>query len=154
MIRIIEGVFKCDDFKIGIVVSRFNSLVTDRLLDGAIDALKRSGLSEENITIVKTPGAFEIPAVAGKMVDSEKYSGIVCLGAVIRGETPHFDYVSAEATKGIASVSMNAKIPVIFGVLTTESLDQALNRAGAKSGNKGYEAAKSCIEMINLYKEL
>jgi len=137
--------------EVAIVVSRFNHLVTDRLVEGAIDTFVRHGGNIKNLTIIKAPGAFELPMVVKKAVESKRYEGICCLGAVIRGATPHFDYVAAEATKGIAQVGLNSKIPVTYGLLTTDTLEQAIERAGTKAGNKGTEAMLALIEMINLY---
>jgi 6,7-dimethyl-8-ribityllumazine synthase len=154
MPKFIEGALTGKEVRVCIIVARFNSLVTERLLEGAIDGLVRSGIGKSSIEIVRTPGAFEIPGVARKVVNGGKYGGIICLGAVVRGETPHFDYVSAEAIKGIATISMNSDVPVIMGVLTTDTMDQALDRAGAKVGNKGFDAARNLIEMINLYGKL
>ena len=136
--------------KFGIVVGRFNNFISDRLLEGALDALIRSGASENDIDVVKVPGAFEIPLLSKKMAQKGKYNAIICLGAVIRGATPHFDYVSAEATKGIATVSMQHGIPVVLGILTTDTIEQAIERAGTKAGNKGWESAISAVEMANL----
>ncbi|MGX4599636.1 6,7-dimethyl-8-ribityllumazine synthase [Faecalimicrobium sp. JNUCC 81] len=150
--KIIEGNLVAKGIRIGIVVGRFNEFIVSKLLDGALDGLKRHGLEEENIEIAWVPGAFEIPLVAKKMAKSNKYDAVICLGAVIKGSTPHFDYVCAESSKGIASVSLNTEIPVIFGVLTTDSIEQAIERAGTKAGNKGYDAAVSAIEMANLLK--
>ncbi len=150
MLEIIEGTLEAKDFRFGIIVSRFNSFISDRLLEGAIDTLTRHGAANEQITVVKAPGAFELPLVAKKLADSEKYDALICLGAVIRGGTPHFEYVSSEMTKGIASVSLQAGLPIAFGVLTTDSVEQAIERAGTKAGNKGVEAAMSAIEMVNL----
>lgn len=141
-------------FKFGIVVSRFNDFITGRLLDGALDALIRHGVREGDIEIVKVPGAFEIPAAAKKLSQGKKYDAVICLGAVIRGATPHFNYVSAEASKGIAAAALEADIPVLYGVLTTDNLEQAIERAGSKSGNKGWETAMAAIEMVNLFKQL
>ncbi|NLK61922.1 MAG: 6,7-dimethyl-8-ribityllumazine synthase [Fusobacteria bacterium] len=152
--KIIEGKLIAEGIKIGIVVSRFNEFITSKLLGGAIDALKRHGVSENDIEVAWIPGAFEIPLVAQKMAESTKYHTIITLGAVIKGATPHFDYVSAEVSKGVASVSLNTGVPVIFGVLTTDSIEQAIERAGTKAGNKGYEAAVTAIEMVNLLKEI
>ncbi|MCM2263608.1 MAG: 6,7-dimethyl-8-ribityllumazine synthase [Desulfuromonadales bacterium] len=152
MPKIIEGRLDAQGLKIGILVSRFNSFIGDRLVEGAIDALLRHGAEKENLAVIKVPGAFEIPPVAKQMAASGRYDALVCLGAVIRGATPHFDYVSAEVTKGIAAVSMEAGIPVTFGVLTTDTLEQAIERAGSKAGNKGFDAAVAAIEMANLYK--
>lgn len=155
MPRFIEGsLIGTNIHRICVIVSRFNSLVTERLLEGALDALTRSGVDVDRIDIVRTPGSFEIPAVARKAALGGKYDGIICLGAVVRGDTPHFDYVSAEAIKGVAQVSLQSDIPVIMGILTTDTLDQALDRAGAKAGNKGFDAARSLLEMIHVYEEL
>jgi 6,7-dimethyl-8-ribityllumazine synthase len=140
--------------KVGILVSRFNSFISDRLVDGAVDALLRHGAEQDNLVVVRVPGAFEIPPAARKMATSGRYDALICLGAVIRGATPHFDYVSAEVSKGIAAVSMEAGIPVTFGVLTTDTLEQAIERAGSKAGNKGFDAAMAAIEMANLYQSL
>lgn len=148
----IEGRLDAKGLKIGILVSRFNSFIGERLVEGAIDALLRHGAEKDNLAVVRVPGAFEIPPVAKKMAESGRYDALVCLGAVIRGATPHFDYVSAEVSKGIAAVSMEAGIPVTFGVLTTDTLEQAIERAGSKAGNKGFDAAVAAIEMANLYK--
>lgn len=150
--KVIEGNLVAKGIKIGIVVGRFNEFIVSKLLGGALDGLKRHGLEEDNIEIAWVPGAFEIPLIAKKMAKSNKYDAVICLGAVIKGSTPHFDYVCAEASKGIASVSLNTEIPVIFGVLTTDSIEQAIERAGTKAGNKGYDAAVSAIEMVNLLK--
>ncbi len=154
MPKIIEASLKADGKKFGIVVSRFNDFITDRLVGGAVDALLRSGAKDSDIEIVKVPGAFEIPLLAGKMAEKKKYDAIICLGAVIRGATPHFDYVSAEVSKGIAMVSLESSIPVIFGIITTDTIEQAIERAGAKAGNKGWSAAISAVEMANLMEEL
>ncbi len=150
MSKIIEGTLEAKDFRFGIIVSRFNSFISDRLLEGALDTLIRHGATREQITVVKAPGAFELPLVASKMANSDKYDALICLGAVIRGGTPHFEYVSSEMTKGIASVSLQSGLPIAFGVLTTDSVEQAIERAGTKAGNKGVEAAMSAIEMVNL----
>lgn len=150
--RIIEGNLVAKDIKIGIVVGRFNEFIVSKLLGGALDGLKRHGVEEENIEVSWVPGAFEIPLVAKKMAQSKKYDAIICLGAVIKGSTPHFDYVCAEASKGISSVSLSEELPVIFGVLTTDTIEQAIERAGTKAGNKGYDAAVTAIEMANLLK--
>ena len=154
MAKTIEGNLGAHGLKFGIVVSRFNDFISERLLKGAMDALKRSGANENNIDIVKVPGSFEIPLAAKKLANSKKYNGIICLGAVIRGATPHFEYVSAEVTKGIASVSLECETPVSLGVITTDNIEQAIERAGSKSGNKGWDAAISVIEMANLLKAL
>ncbi len=154
MTKIIEGNLTAKGFSFGIIVSRFNSFISDRLLEGALDTLVRHGADEEKITVVKAPGAFEIPLVAKKMATAGKYDALICLGAVIRGGTPHFEYVSAEVTKGIATVSLQAEVPIAFGVLTTDSVEQAIERAGTKAGNKGVEATLSAIEMVNLLGEV
>jgi 6,7-dimethyl-8-ribityllumazine synthase len=154
MPKTIEGRLDATGLKIGILVSRFNSFIGERLVEGAIDALLRHGAERENLVVVRVPGAFEIPPAARKMAGTGRYDALVCLGAVIRGATPHFDYVSAEVSKGIASVSMEAGIPVTFGVLTTDTLEQAIERAGSKAGNKGFDAAMAAIEMANLYRAL
>lgn len=150
MPKIVEGNVSAQDKRFGIVVARFNSLITERLLEGAMDCLERHGAQEDNITVVRTPGAFEIPLVAKKMAGSGKFDAVICLGAVIRGSTPHFDYIAAETTKGIALAGLNADIPVIFGVLTTDTIEQAIERAGTKQGNKGWDAAMAAMEMADL----
>ncbi|WP_313756195.1 6,7-dimethyl-8-ribityllumazine synthase [Tissierella sp.] len=150
--RTIEGNLVAQGIKVGIVVGRFNEFIVSKLLGGALDGLKRHGVEDENVEIAWVPGAFEIPLVAKKMANSKKYHAVICLGAVIRGSTPHFDYVCAEVSKGIANVSLNSELPVIFGVLTTDSIEQAIERAGTKAGNKGYDAAVAAIEMANLLK--
>lgn len=149
-----EGKLIAEGLKFGIIVARFNEFIGGKLLSGALDALKRHGVEEKDIEIAWVPGAFEIPLIAKKMAFSKKYDGVICLGAVIRGSTPHFDYVSSEVTKGIAHVSLESEIPVIFGVLTTDSIEQAIERAGTKAGNKGFEAAVTAIEMANLVSQL
>lgn len=151
--KVYEGKLIAKNLKFGIIVGRFNEFIGGKLLSGAIDALKRHGVDEDDIEITWVPGAYEIPLVAKKLAKLKKYDGIICLGAVIRGATPHFEYVSSEVTKGIASVSLETEIPVIFGVLTTDTIEQAIERAGTKAGNKGYEAAVTAIEMANLLKE-
>lgn len=151
--RTFEGKLVAQGLKFGIIVGRFNEFIGGKLLSGAIDALKRHGIEESDIEITWVPGAFEIPLVAKKMAKTGNYHGIICLGAVIRGATPHFDYVSNEVTKGIASVSLETEIPVIFGVLTTDTIEHAIERAGTKAGNKGYDAAVTAIEMANLLKQ-
>lgn len=150
--KIYEGQLVAGDEKFCIIIARFNDFIGSKLLDGAVDELKRHGVKAENIDIVKVPGAFEIPVVAQKTAKSGKYSAIITLGAVIKGSTPHFDYVSAEVSKGVASVSLQTGVPVIFGVLTTDNIEQAIERAGTKAGNKGSDAAKTAIEMANLFK--
>ncbi|MCR3955556.1 MAG: 6,7-dimethyl-8-ribityllumazine synthase [Gudongella sp.] len=152
--RIYEGNLIGKGLKMGIVVGRFNEFIGSKLLGGAIDALKRHGVEEENIEVSWAPGAFEIPLVAKKMSKSGRYDGVITLGAVIRGSTPHFDYVSSEVTKGVAHVSLDSEVPVVFGVLTTDTIEQAIERAGTKAGNKGYDAAMTAIEMANLLKQL
>jgi 6,7-dimethyl-8-ribityllumazine synthase len=152
--RIINGQLKADGKKFAIVASRFNKFITGKLISGAEDMLIRHGVSDNDISVYWVPGAFEIPAVARKIVDSKKVDGIICLGCVIRGATPHFEYVAAEVSKGVASVGLNGSIPVVFGVLTTESIEQAIERAGTKAGNKGADAAISAIEMVNLYSQI
>jgi len=154
MTKIIEGKLDAKGLRFGIVVSRFNSFISDRLVEGALDALMRHGAEREQLQIIRVPGAFEIPMTAKKMVETGRYDAVICLGAVIRGATPHFDYVSAEVSKGIASVSLDSGVPVTFGVLTTDNLEQAIERAGSKAGNKGADAATSAIEMVNLFKAL
>jgi len=152
--NVFEGKLISEGLKFGIIVGRFNEFIGGKLLSGAIDALKRHGVNEKDIDITWVPGAFEIPLVAKKMAKSKRYDGVICLGAVIRGATPHFDYVSSEVTKGVAHVSLDTEIPVIFGVLTTDTIEQAIERAGTKAGNKGYDAAVTAIEMANLLKQI
>lgn len=152
--KVYEGSLVAQGLKFGIVVGRFNEFIGGKLLTGAIDAFKRHGVEEENIEIAWVPGAFEMPLVAKKMVNTKKYDGVICLGAVIRGATPHFDYVSSEVSKGVANVSLETGVPVIFGVLTTDTIEQAIERAGTKAGNKGYDAAVTAIEMANLLKQV
>jgi 6,7-dimethyl-8-ribityllumazine synthase len=149
-----EGKLTAEGFSFGIIVSRFNNIFTERLLEGALDALYRHGAAEEKITIARVPGSFEIPLAAKKMAESGKYDAVICLGAVIQGATPHAGYISAEVTKGIAQVALNTRLPVIYGVITPNTLEQAIERSGSKAGNKGWEAAMSAIEMVNLMKEL
>ena len=150
MPRIIEAKLLAKGKKFGIVTSRFNNFISDRLVEGAVDALLRSGAEDKGIDIVKVPGAFEIPLITKKMAEKGVYDAVICLGAVIRGATPHFDYVSAEVSKGIAMVSLDSNIPVIFGILTTDTIEQAIERAGTKAGNKGWSAGIAAIEMANL----
>jgi len=152
MTRVIEGTLTAKGVKFGIVVSRFNDFINNRLLDGSLDALYRHGAEDKNISIIKVPGSFEIPLMAKKLADSGNYDAIICLGAVIRGATPHFEYISAEVTKGIAKVALDSGVPISFGILTTDNIEQAIERAGTKSGNKGWDAALSAIEMVNLLK--
>lgn len=149
-----EGKLNAEGMKAAVVVGRFNEFISGKLLEGALDALKRHGMAEEDIEIAWVPGSFEIPLTAKKLAAKDKYDGVIALGAVIRGETPHFDYVSAEVSKGVAAAGLDTEKPVIFGVLTTDTIEQAISRAGTKSGNKGYDAAVSMIEMVNLFKEI
>jgi len=150
MPKIVEANLIAEGKKFAVVVSRFNDFITERLVGGAVDALVRCGTKDDDIDVVKVPGAFEIPLIAKKMSQKKKYDAVICLGAVIRGATPHFDYVSAEVSKGIAVVSIESEIPVIFGIITTDTLEQAIERAGTKSGNKGFSAAMAAVEMANL----
>ncbi len=150
----IEGNLDAKGLTFGIVVSRFNSFICERLLEGAIDALVRHGAADADITVARIPGAFEIPLAAKTMAASRKFDAVICLGAVIRGSTPHFEYVSSEVSKGVASVSLESGIPVAFGVLTTDTIEQAVERAGTKAGNKGFEAAVTAIETVNVLKAL
>lgn len=152
--KIYEGKLVADGVKIGIVAGRFNEFITSKLISGALDGLKRHNVDEDSIEIAWVPGAFEIPLVASEMARSKKYDAIICLGAVIRGNTSHYDYVCNEVSKGIAHVSLETGIPIMFGVVTTENIEQAIERAGTKSGNKGYDVAVGAIEMINLVKEI
>ena len=154
MARILEGHLTAQGFTFGIVASRFNDFITARLLDGALDALRRHGADEDKITVARVPGSYEIPLVAKTMAASRQYDAIICLGTVIRGATPHFEYIASEVAKGVAMVGLETGVPVIFGVLTTDSIEQAVERAGTKSGNKGWDAAISAIEMANLMKHL
>ncbi len=154
MPNVYEGHLNGDGLKFGIVVSRFNHFVTDKLLSGALDALQRHGVNLDEVDVFWTPGAFEIPSIAKQLAESTRYHAVLCIGAVIRGATPHFDYVAGESAKGIALVAMNTGIPIIYGVITTDTIEQALERAGIKAGNKGFEAAVTGIEMANLYKEM
>ncbi len=152
--RTFEGKFDGRDVKIAIVAGRFNEFITSKLIGGALDVLKRNDVSEENIDIAWVPGAFEIPLITKKLANTQKYDAIITLGAVIKGSTPHFDYVCAEVSKGVAQISLQSELPVIFGVLTTNNIEEAIERAGTKAGNKGADAAFSAIEMINLIKEI
>ena len=149
-----EGKLVSEDMKVGIIVARFNEFITSKLLGGAMDTLIRHEVKEENIQVAWVPGAFEIPLIASKMAENGKYDAVICLGAVIRGSTSHYDYVCNEVSKGIASVSLKSGIPVMFGVLTTENIEQAIERAGSKAGNKGSECAEGAIEMVNLIREI
>ena len=154
MPQLIEAGLQAQGKKFGIIASRFNDFITGKLVDGAMDALIRSGAADSDITLIKVPGAFEIPLVAKKMAAQGRYDAIICLGAVIRGATTHYDYVCAEVSKGIAHVSLEADIPVMFGILTTESIEQAIERAGTKAGNKGFDVALGAVEMANLSESL
>jgi 6,7-dimethyl-8-ribityllumazine synthase len=150
MLKVIEGQLRGDGKRFAIVVSRFNDFITEKLLGGAEDALTRTGVQRDDIITVKVPGAFEIPMMAKKLAQNGSFDAVICLGAVIRGATPHFDYVSAEVSKGVAQVGLEAGVPVIFGVVTTDTVEQAIERAGTKSGNKGWSAAMAAVEMVNL----
>lgn len=152
--RIYEGNLAAEDIKVGIVTARFNEFITSKLLSGAIDCLKRENVKEDQIEVAWVPGAFEIPLIAFKMAQSKKYDAVICLGAVIRGSTSHYDYVCSEVSKGIAQASLSSGIPVMFGVLTTDNIEQAIERAGTKAGNKGFECAQGAIEMVNLMRSL
>ncbi|MBQ5856466.1 MAG: 6,7-dimethyl-8-ribityllumazine synthase [Bacteroidales bacterium] len=152
--NIIEGKLIAEGQKIAIVAGRFNEIITNKLLGGAVDAFKRHGGDEKDIDLAWVPGAFEIPLVAKKLAESKKYDAVVCLGAVIRGATPHFDMVANETTKGIAAAGLQTGVPIIFGVLTTDNIEQAVERAGSKAGNKGFEAVTTAIEMVNLMKQI
>ncbi|MHC4441271.1 MAG: 6,7-dimethyl-8-ribityllumazine synthase [Planctomycetota bacterium] len=152
--KTITGELTVKEQRFAIIVSRFNEFISTRLLNAAMDELQRHGCSLQNITVIRVPGAWELPITAKKVAASTKFDAVICLGCVIRGDTPHFDYIASETAKGIAHVGMDASLPVIFGVLTTDTLDQAINRAGAKEGNKGADAARAAIEMVNLFDQL
>jgi len=152
--KIFEGQLSATGLRFAVVVSRFNSFITERLLGGAMDALRRTGAAEDMIDVVKVPGSWEVPMVAGELARQHRYDAVICLACVIRGETPHFDYVAAEAAKGVAHVAAETGVPVAFGVLTTNTLEQAIDRAGAKGGNKGFDAAMTANEMANLLRTL
>lgn len=154
MAHVIEGKLLGKGKKVAIIASRFNDFITARLMEGAMDALGRHGVAEKDITVYRVPGAFEIPAVARKVASASKADGVICLGAVIRGSTPHFDYVASEVSKGVALVGLDAAMPVIFGVLTTDTIEQAIERAGTKAGNKGFDAAMALLEMMDLYGQI
>ena len=154
MARVIEGKLLGKGKKVAIVASRFNDFITARLMEGALDALNRHGVADKDITIYRVPGAFEIPSVAKRLAALESTDGIICLGAVIRGSTPHFDYVASEVSKGVALVGLEAKMPVVFGVLTTDTIEQAVERAGTKGGNKGFDAAMALLEMMDLFSQI
>ncbi len=152
--NILEGKLVAEGLKIGIIVGRFNEFIGSKLLDGCVDGLIRHGVNNDDIDVAWVPGAFEIPVIAKKMAESQKYNAVICLGAVIKGATSHYDYVCAEVSKGIATVSLNSGVPVMFGVVTTDTIQQAIERAGTKAGNKGYDCAVSAIEMANLLKNM
>ena len=152
--KTLEGKLVAEGAKVAIVASRFNEFITSKLIGGAVDGLKRHNVEDDDITLAWVPGAFEIPVIAKKLAESGKYDAVICVGAVIRGSTSHYDYVCAEVSKGIATVSMNTGVPVLFGVLTTDTIEQAIERAGTKAGNKGYDCALSAIDMINLIKNI
>jgi 6,7-dimethyl-8-ribityllumazine synthase len=154
MAKTLEGKLIAKGLKFGIVLSRFNNFISERLLEGALDALKRSGADEEDCLVARVPGAFEIPLAAKKMAKGGRYDAIICLGCVIRGATPHYDYIATEVTKGIAHLSLESEVPISFGVLITDTIEQAIERAGTKVGNKGFDAAMSAVEMANLLKEI
>ena len=154
MVKFIEGNLRAEGKKFGIVLSRFNSFIAERLLEGALDTLHRSGADEDAIEVARVPGAYEIPLVAQKMAKSGRYDAVVCLGVIIRGATPHFDLVANEAAKGIAQVGMDTEVPILFGVLTTDTIEQAIERAGSKAGNKGSDVAAAAVEMVNLLSKL
>lgn len=154
MPKVLEGKLISKDKRYGIVVSRFNEFISSRLLDGALDALTRHGVKDEEIVVAWTPGSYEIPVVAKKMASSGQYDAVIALGAVIRGSTPHFDYIASEAAKGVAMVGLDTGVPVMFGILTTDTIEQAVERAGTKAGNKGYDAAVGAIEMVNLLEQV
>jgi 6,7-dimethyl-8-ribityllumazine synthase len=152
--RTVEGNLTGEGLKVALIVSRFNAFITERLLEGALDCLRRHGVADADCTLVRVPGAWEIPLAAKRLVHSQAYDAVICLGAVIRGATPHFDYVAAEVSKGTAQVALDSGVPVLFGILTTDTLEQAVERAGSKAGNKGYAAAEAALEMVNLLKAL
>lgn len=154
MLKIYEGELVAKGLRFGIVVSRFNEFMAAKLLDGALDCLSRHGADEKDITIVKVPGSFEIPYAAARLARAGRFDGVVCLGVVIRGETPHYNYICNEVAKGIAKISLDTGIPVIFGLVTADTLEQAIERAGSKAGNRGFDAGLSAIEMVNLYKKI
>ncbi len=152
--NVVEGKLVASDIKIGIVAARFNEFIVSKLIGGAVDGLVRHDVAEDNITLAWVPGAYEIPLAAKKMAESGKYDAVICLGTVIRGATSHYDYVCAEVSKGVATVGLNANVPVMFGILTTDTIEQAIERAGTKAGNKGYDCALGAIEMVNLLKQM
>jgi len=148
-----EGRLNATGFRYAVIASRWNDFITSRLIDGALDALKRLGASDDAVEVYRVPGSFEIPLLALKLAESKKFDAVICLGTIIRGETPHFEYIASEVTKGIGQAGMQTGVPVIYGIITANTLEQAIDRAGAKSGNKGFEAAMSAVELVNLYKE-
>lgn len=154
MPRELQGVLTAGGFNFALIASRWNDLVVSRLVSGAVDALERLGAQSDNLTICRVPGSFEVPLTAKKLAQTGRWDAIICLGALIRGETPHFDYIAAEVTKGIAQVSLDTGVPMTYGIITADSVEQAINRAGMKSGNKGFEAAMSAVELVNLYKAI
>lgn len=154
MPRIFQGFLRGEGFKFGIIVSRFNDFITSRLLDGCLDALKRNGVGDDDIDIFKVPGSFEIPYAAKKLALEKRHDSVICLGAIIRGATSHHEYIAAEVTKGIANIALETGVPIILGVITTDNIEQAIERAGAKIGNKGWDAAIAALEMVNLYREM
>lgn len=154
MPKVLEGTITAEKFKFAVIVSRFNDFISSKLVEGAMDALKRHGASDDNITLVRVPGAFEIPIAAKRLAAKGDFDAIICLGAVIRGATPHFDYVASEVAKGVAVVSLDSNVPITFGVLTTDNLEQAIERAGSKAGNKGWDAAMAAMEMASLFGSL
>jgi 6,7-dimethyl-8-ribityllumazine synthase len=154
MPKVLEGTITAEKFKFAVIVSRFNDFISSKLVEGAMDALKRHGAVDDNVTLVKVPGAFEIPVAAKRLAAKGDFDAIICLGAVIRGATPHFDYVASEVAKGIAAVSLDSNVPITFGVLTTDNLEQAIERAGSKAGNKGWDAAMAAMEMASLFGSL
>jgi 6,7-dimethyl-8-ribityllumazine synthase len=154
MPTVVQGVFGAKGKKFGIVAGRFNELITNKLVDGALDCLERHGVKPDDVTICRVPGSFEIPVAAQKMARSKKFDAVICIGTVIRGSTPHFDYVASEVSKGVAKVSLDEGLPVIFGVLTTDSIEQAVERAGTKAGNKGWDAAMAAMEMADLFTKI
>jgi 6,7-dimethyl-8-ribityllumazine synthase len=152
--QVFEGKLNASTFKFGIVVSRFNEFLTGKLLEGALDCLKRHGADEDKIDVAYVPGAFEVPYAASRMAKSGRYDAIICLGTIVRGDTPHFDFIAAESSKGIARLALDHDLPVIYGMITADTLDQAIERAGTKAGNKGWDAAIAATEMVNLYREM
>lgn len=151
MPKVLEGQFRADGKRFAIVASRWNDFFAERLVDGAVDSLVRHGAKDADITVIKCPGAFEVPLVAAKALDTAKYDAVICLGVLIRGSTPHFDYIASEATKGVGKLGMDSGVPVAFGIITCDTIEQAIERSGSKAGNKGVEAAMAAIEMVSLY---